>query len=1149
MAQLAVAGLGAGLGFLVGGPVGAQIGFALGSVAGGALFPPEAQKIQGPRAADLRGSDSSFGTPINISYGTNRIAGQVFWSAPREEVATVEEQGGKGGGGASVEVTTFTYFQSFAVSFGEGIAENILRLWLNGTLVYDRTASGDIQQDVGLNFRFYGGDEDQLPDSIIEAAVGVGRTPAYRGQCYAVIDRLPLANTGNTLPKLIEAEIAMQAQPANPSTDTTFLGVTSWNTDSVFPDWERGFVYASDNNNMRILRIRINDMLQDRDIIRSTNGNLRAVLKSGFLFVESVGAVKVQLLDPNTFATISTFPLNTGQFTHGPTGFSLIGGPGRVTSFLTLSSLGLVEFILAGNGFSSVGLLKIDPLTQQLEFVSNSEFFAPDKLHGLCGATAQDAIGTAYILTAPTLPSTGNIRIGRITASAGAEYINGVSVGVTYAIVATLSPSQLLPGASSIFDLNGIIFDEIDGNLIITATESNATTNQYAIKLDAQNGNVIWRSLLPNGSIPADTGMNHSRVQNATYGFITGGKRYAIDTRTGALLEQASLPNIGSSNSSYDSRRSVAIATSNVSQPTISITKYAFFRASGLGEGLDTIVADLCERAGLDASEYDVSELVDSVRGFVVSRQSTVRASIEILARSFFFDGVESDYQIKFRKRGGTSVATIPQEHLGASGQDGNFFVETRIQEVELPERVTLLYLDKDKNYEVGAQQSKRISLPNRASTQSREELSFELPIVFQASDAKQIAERKLYEAWVSRISYASPLPWRYIRLDPADVVTFQLAVASFLTRLSEMRIQSGSLTLDVRALAEDAPVYSSAVSGDAGDGTPSPGIPSQDPTKLFVLNVPLLQDTDDLGGSVSRTYYAASHFNAAENWPGALIQRSTNSQLFETRTLVNNRVSWGSTLNALGNTSSPFRFDEVNTLTVGMAIGGNMLASVSDSDFLAGFVNAAIVGDEIIRFRDVTPNADGTYTLSYLLRGQRGTDVFTSGHIAGERFLLLNEQVIRLESITLALLGTTLFYRGVTRGTFPELAQIQSVVLEGRDLKPYAPVHAARADNTPSAGDITISWKRRTRLAGELRDSIDVPLAEASESYEVDILSGAGGSVVRTLSSTSQSVEYDTAQVVSDFGSPPATLYVRIYQISAAVGRGFSYQYALAAA
>jgi hypothetical protein len=88
--------------------------------------------------------------------------------------------------------------------------------------------------------------------------------------------------------------------------------------------------------------------------------------------------------------------------------------------------------------------------------------------------------------------------------------------------------------------------------------------------------------------------------------------------------------------------------------------------------------------------------------------------------------------------------------------------------------------------------------------------------------------------------------------------------------------------------------------------------------------------------------------------------------------------------------------------------------------------------------------------------------------------------------------------------------------------------------------GDLTITWARRTRYSGEWRDLVDVPLNEASEAYEVDVLDGAG-QVVRTLSTSIPSVTYLAADQTADFGTPQAGIDIAVYQLSAAVGRGFA--------
>src|SRR5690606_41532339 len=104
-----------------------------------------------------------------------------------------------------------------------------------------------------------------------------------------------------------------------------------------------------------------------------------------------------------------------------------------------------------------------------------------------------------------------------------------------------------------------------------------------------------------------------------------------------------------------------------------------------------------------------------------------------------------------------------------------------------------------------------------------------------------------------------------------------------------------------------------------------------------------------------------------------------------------------------------------------------------------------------------------------------------------------------------------------------------------GAGLRPLQPV-PARATRI-AEGDLAIGWIRRTRTGGDSWDSSDVPLGEEREAYEVDILSG--DSVVRTLAATNSVITYTAAQQVADFGAVQSTCAVRVYQLSAVVGRG----------
>ena len=112
----------------------------------------------------------------------------------------------------------------------------------------------------------------------------------------------------------------------------------------------------------------------------------------------------------------------------------------------------------------------------------------------------------------------------------------------------------------------------------------------------------------------------------------------------------------------------------------------------------------------------------------------------------------------------------------------------------------------------------------------------------------------------------------------------------------------------------------------------------------------------------------------------------------------------------------------------------------------------------------------------------------------------------------------------------------------EGAGLRPFSVAHVEQPWRTGrSPGDLTIRWMRRSRsLAADTWGAGDVPLAEDSEAYEVEIRDG--GAAKRTLTTMTTSALYTAAQQTADWGAPLGpgqSLAIRIYQLSALIGRG----------
>ena len=133
---------------------------------------------------------------------------------------------------------------------------------------------------------------------------------------------------------------------------------------------------------------------------------------------------------------------------------------------------------------------------------------------------------------------------------------------------------------------------------------------------------------------------------------------------------------------------------------------------------------------------------------------------------------------------------------------------------------------------------------------------------------------------------------------------------------------------------------------------------------------------------------------------------------------------------------------------------------------------------------------------------------------------------------------GVSKSYKPVTIGDTLANTAAQNFTYNAVALKPYSPVQIAGTRD--GSGNLTINWLRRTRIGGDWRDGVDVPLSEESERYEVDIMSGV--TVKRTITGlTTPTASYTAAQQVTDFGSAQSSVTVNVYQLSAKVGRGYA--------
>ncbi|NBO19258.1 MAG: hypothetical protein EBV03_08560, partial [Proteobacteria bacterium] len=536
---------------------------------------------------------------------------------------------------------------------------------------------------------------------------------------------------------------------------------------------------------------------------------------------------------------------------------------------------------------------------------------------------------------------------------------------------------------------------------------------------------------------------------------------------------------------------------------------------------LSAVIRDLCRRAGLAENQIDVSRVNEQLDGFVISAPQTVRGAIETLQAGYFFDAVESGSQVKFVSRGGEPVLDIAEDILAMPEEDVPPLGIVRAQELELPKRVNVVFLSRMQNYQAA------MHYAERQVTASLDNFTLDLPIVCDAQKAQSIADVTLYSAWIARTAYRFDLPVQHARLEPADVVTVTSGGKTHRMRVTSTRYLSPS-ALQVDAVADDVSCFD--FFGNKATGSPliveNILVPE---TQLYLMDIPALPGDDPDRGLMRLAVHGKG-----EGWQGCAIYRSDDAGASYGRLIdINQPAVLGSALQALAPGVSQV-LDEANSVEV-VLLGSGELHSVSQLALLNG-ANAAMIGQEMVQFTHATLLEAGKYRLSGLLRGRMGTEWAIGLHVAGERFVLLDSALAKF-TVPLNLIGLARPYKAVSFGGSLASATEQQFIYTAVALKPYSPAHLQGMRDVD--GNLTVSWIRRSRQGGGWNDGVDMPLQEYKEHYEIDILDG--DAVLRTFTElAAPQAVYTASEQVADFGAVQASVALRVYQVSALVGRGY---------
>lgn len=1051
------------IGLFLGGNV--ALGASIGGMIGGYLDPPKSN-TQGPRLSELSQQVSSYGAAIPRLYGTMALYGCVFWIENNQlkEVAVKKKSGGKGGGKS---VTNYSYFGTFALGLCKGPITGVKRIWLGPKLVYDASATDAASiaatHAFAQYFTLYTGSSTQNPDPRVEANLGIGSTPAWRGLAYIVFKDLPLDDYGQTIAGLqVKVEVTTEA--------IVDSYIVTNKSDTTTGNWDGS---CTINSTEDPLTWYVNNFVTYYEIYRTLVYN---------------GVVQERFRE-----TAFAAPL---------------GGKAHFDGF-------------AG-----------------LPYVAGGDYYV---LPGDVGVTGFSPVWAALAINNGIRRADGKTFLVRTDSAAE---------GAFYRISVDQIVSMRNGEGSSIY--NWALGDK----LFSTETFS---SGPWTVKTFNDDLSLAGTHVFSGSFIPLASWDQHRPwiIGNKVYiAAIRGSGPYTMAlltldlvalTVTEAVLQLPPgytdiidyINGYGVSISAFKPYPdgSVAVWFNCVAAP-YRVVQVIWGPVKTFGGGVplaDIVEAECLQSNLLTSGDIDVSALTATVRGYKVSSAGTIRSALDPLQSVWPFDVVPSGYGIRFTPRGTSSVMTIAESDLDAreSGQaNGVRLTETIEMDTQLPRKVTISYSDFSREYDPSQQYSERYG------TDAVNETTLELAIVLTADEAAAVAKQMRNLYWTERIeqSFVIPPGPVFSKIEVGDVVTLTANSGTHIVRITDASYLPDG-RIECKSRRHLTSIYSPTGAGESGTST-GKVVSGDAPTTAVVLDIPQVHQNQS-GPSLLlalRPLYGSS-------WQGAtLVVSRDDGGSWDTVTTYSGPAStMGVTTAAL---ASPVVYGLPDYASLPVTMYSGEPASVTLDKLLNG-ENLYAIGApgrwEIVGVRAVTQLTATTYTFGEMLRGLYGTEWAATTHQSGDTVVLLDEDSIALMPLNDTDLDSRLLIKAVSFGGSLDASLTVPARLDGVNLETLSPI-LLNGYRDSATGDFSISATRRTRFNGGLDNYVDAPLNETTAAFECDIFIGGTYEQTyyrRTLTSTTPTFAYTSADQVTDFGYNPYTLYVKIYQLSERRGRG----------
>jgi len=408
--------------------------------------------------------------------------------------------------------------------------------------------------------------------------------------------------------------------------------------------------------------------------------------------------------------------------------------------------------------------------------------------------------------------------------------------------------------------------------------------------------------------------------------------------------------------------------------------------------------------------------------------------------------------------------------------------------------------------------------------------------MVLTRAKARSVAREMLRESWDRTYQIEWTCSWEQAMLQEEDIVKFTDADGYAWTVIVDTIDEDADffVTITGWAIAPEEigtglTSQSSTSDGDPryDEGLPRPPV-AYTPLIGYVVDVPPLAD-EHVGQP--GVYVAASNIDPELAFEGAVVfVKRPSDQSWKAEATIEQAAVIGRATDALATVVSVDAYDTTNTVNVQLD-GIGTLSTVTEAE-VDDAVNLALLGGEVIGFRDATLEADGSYTLDHLSRGRMATEGEAGTHNDGDVFVLLSS----LTWLPLAAedIGTTIEIKMVPPGATLDQTPTISYAVSLPTCVPVPPAGVSAVDN--GDGSLSVSWTYRSPYTVRFRNPAQAPVP-AGETVFVEAWNGSISGDPDYSVSVAPAAGTATVTYPANEGLEGPTINVRLKQVSSVFG------------